>query len=100
MLGLRQHAFQVLLIPRGVLSASYPVNPLAALVDAGATVLWQERQLVDRALVDVLHGAGMRVLVWTVDEPTAMRRLLELGVDGICTNLPDVGRQAVDALAA
>jgi glycerophosphoryl diester phosphodiesterase len=85
---------------RGVLSASYPVEPLTALQDAGATILWQERALVDRALVELLHGAGMTILVWTVDDPADMRRLLELGVDGICTNLPDVGRRAADSLAA
>jgi len=84
----------------GVLSASYPVTPLAALEDAGATILWQERRLVDRALVDALHRAGMQILVWTVDDPSEMRSLLELGVDGICTNVPEVGRRAVDTLAA
>jgi glycerophosphoryl diester phosphodiesterase len=85
---------------RGVLSASYPVRPLTALEDAGATILWQERTLVDRALVELLHGAGMTLLVWTVDDAADMRRLLELGVDGICTNLPDVGRRAADSRAA
>ncbi|HYT70870.1 MAG TPA: glycerophosphodiester phosphodiesterase [Gemmatimonadales bacterium] len=84
----------------GVLSSSYLVKPLAALEDAGATILWQERRLVDKALVDTLHGAGMQILVWTVDDAAEMRGLLELGVDGICTNLPDVGRRTVDALAA
>jgi len=84
----------------GVLSSSYLVKPLAALEDAGATILWQERRLVDKALVDTLHGAGMQILVWTVDDAAEMRGLIELGVDGICTNLPDVGRRTVDALAA
>jgi glycerophosphoryl diester phosphodiesterase len=83
---------------RGVLSASYPVRPLDALEDAGATILWQERTLVDRALVDALHGAAMQVIVWTVDDPAEMGRLLELGVDAICTNRPEIGRRAVDAL--
>jgi glycerophosphoryl diester phosphodiesterase len=83
---------------RGVLSASYPINPLTALRDAGATILWQERSLVDRPLAAALHGAGMRLYVWTVDDPVEMRRLLEIGTDGICTNRPEVGRQAVDAL--
>jgi glycerophosphoryl diester phosphodiesterase len=84
----------------GVLSSSYPVHPLAALEDAGATMLWQERQLVDQTLVDALHGAHMQVFVWTVDDPAEMRRLLELGVDGVCTNDPEIGRRAVDARAA
>ena len=84
----------------GVLSSSYPVRPLAPLEDAGATILWQERQLVDQTLVDALHGAAMHIFVWTVDDPMEMRRLLGFGVDGVCTNRPDVGRHAVDALAA
>jgi glycerophosphoryl diester phosphodiesterase len=85
---------------RGVLSASYPVRPLVALEDAGATVLWQERTLVDRPLVDALHGASMQLIVWTVDEPADMAQLLALGVDGICTNRPEIGRRAVEARAA
>jgi glycerophosphoryl diester phosphodiesterase len=82
---------------RGVLSASYPVRPLAALEDAGASDLWQAAHLIDRQLVDAVHAAGGRVIPWTVDDPEEMRRLLALGVDAVCTNLPDVGRRVVDA---
>ncbi len=82
---------------RGVLSASYPVRPLAALEDAGATMLWQERTLVDRSLADALHAEGMQLIVWTVDDPAEMRQLLELGADAICTNRPELGRRIVDA---
>ena len=63
-------------------------------------LIWQERTLVDRALVDALHGAAMQVVAWTVDDPAEMRRLLEIGVDGICTNRPEIGRRTVDARAA
>ena len=41
----------------------------------------------------LLRGArrlGLPVLVWTVNEPHAMRRLLALGVDGIITDRPDL----------
>ncbi len=84
---------------RGVLCSAYLVQPLAPLEDAGATILWQERTMVDAPLVEALHGAGASVYVWTVDSPDEMRRLAELGVDGLCTNFPDVGRRTVDALA-
>ena len=85
---------------RGVLSASYLVRPLAALEDAGATMLWQERGLVDRPLVEALHGAGCRLFVWTVNDAREMEQLQSLGVDGLCTNFPDIGRRTVDAFAA
>jgi glycerophosphoryl diester phosphodiesterase len=35
--------------------------------------------------------------VRTVDDPTRMAELLDLGVDGLCTNVPDVARRVVDA---
>jgi glycerophosphoryl diester phosphodiesterase len=40
----------------------------------------------------------MTLYVYTVNEPEAMRRLFTLGVDGLCTDYPDVARAAVDSL--
>lgn len=36
------------------------------------------------------HGAGLAVNTWTCDDPARMRELIGWGVDGICTNVPDV----------
>jgi glycerophosphoryl diester phosphodiesterase len=41
-------------------------------------------------LVQQAHGRGWQVNTWTVNEPAEMRRLIELGVDGIITDRPDV----------
>jgi len=35
------------------------------------------------------HKLGLKVVVWTVDDPTVMASLAELGVDGIVTDYPD-----------
>ena len=77
----------------GLLSCSYPVRPFVPLLDAGAGVLWQQESLVDEALVVEGHALGLQVFAWTADEPERMRALRDMGVDGICTNRPDVGRE-------
>jgi glycerophosphoryl diester phosphodiesterase len=38
------------------------------------------------------------VVPWTVNERKAMRRLIRLGVDGLITDYPDVGRAVVEAM--
>ena len=45
---------------------------------------------IDRKLVDTIHRAGSHIHVWTVNDADEMRRLLELGVDGIITDRPDI----------
>lgn len=45
---------------------------------------------IDQKLVDAVHAADAHLHVWTVDEPDDINRLLDLGVDGIVTDRPDV----------
>lgn len=40
-------------------------------------------------LVDVLHRAGVQVMVWTLDEPEHWAAAIALGVDAIITDRPD-----------
>ncbi len=47
-----------------------------------------ELTVVDRDFVDAAHAAGVAVHVWTVNDPDDMAALVELGVDGIITDLP------------
>ncbi|MET9699681.1 glycerophosphodiester phosphodiesterase family protein [Streptomyces sp. NPDC006529] len=41
------------------------------------------------------HGRPMEVDTWIVDDPETTERVVEMGVDGIITNAPDVVRQTV-----
>ena len=45
--------------------------------------------VIDRRFVAEAHRQGIEVHAWTVNEPTAMRHLLSLGVDAIVTDRPD-----------
>jgi glycerophosphoryl diester phosphodiesterase len=73
----------------GVLSTSYPLNPLIQLEQSGATELWQSEELMDDELVAAVHAFGAKIIPWTVNDPARMEEFVDMGVDGICTNYPD-----------
>jgi glycerophosphoryl diester phosphodiesterase len=48
---------------------------------------------LDAAKVKEAHALGLQVLAWTVNEPKQIVRMLDIGVDGIVSDRPDVVRQ-------
>lgn len=44
--------------------------------------------VVDPAVVEAAHAAGLAVHVWTINDEVTMADLLDMGVDGIITDLP------------
>ncbi|MEO8591590.1 MAG: glycerophosphodiester phosphodiesterase family protein [Flavobacteriales bacterium] len=45
--------------------------------------------VVDEDLVESLHLEDIEIIVWTVNEEADIKRMLDLGVDGIITDYPD-----------
>lgn len=87
-------------IPVGVLSVSYLVDTIGAMRAADARDLWQHWSMIDEALVDAVHAAGGRVIAWTVNDPTRAAALTRLGVDGLCSDVPDLIGHALGRPAA
>jgi glycerophosphoryl diester phosphodiesterase len=50
----------------------------------------------DRTYVEAIHRSGAQVHCWTVNEPSDMERLLDLGVDGIVTDRPDLLNDVIE----
>ncbi|GAA4891853.1 glycerophosphodiester phosphodiesterase [Streptomonospora salina] len=50
--------------------------------------------------VDAVHGAGMQVHTYTVNDPGDMRTAIAAGVDGLITDRPDVAREVIAEEAA
>ena len=62
---------------------------------AGATDVGLEQTLVDERVVAAARSASVLLGVWTVNDDTAMRRMLALGVDILTTDRPDLARRLV-----
>ena len=53
-------------------------------------------KLVSSRTVRAAKSAGVPLIVWTINDRTEMEALLNLGVDGIITDRPDLLRQVID----
>lgn len=79
----------------GLLLASYVLDLASMIRDSGAREVWEQWEHIDADLIRDAHGAGARVIAWTVNEADEALRLVDLGLDGICTDVPALMRRAI-----
>ncbi len=58
--------------------------------DSGHVALHPWVNLLTEHVVEVCHDNGIEVNTWTCDDAERMRQIISWGVDGICTNVPDI----------
>jgi glycerophosphoryl diester phosphodiesterase len=69
-------------------------NSLPATIKAAGGAIWSPFfGDVTPALIAESHGLGLSVVVWTVNKPEDMVRMIEIGVDGIISDHPDILRK-------
>ena len=71
-------------------------NSLPRTIKAAGGAIWSPYfGDVDAELIAESHRLGLSVVVWTVNKPTDMVRMIDLGVDGIISDHPDTLRRVV-----
>ena len=71
-------------------------GPIPRMVKAAGCGTWSPFMGdIDKAKVAEAQSLGLKVLPWTVNEPAHLRAVLDLGVDGLITDRPDLARQAL-----
>ncbi len=82
----------------GPSSPADPVAAVMAVADRATSLCWApEAGGLTLQRVTAAREAGLRLVPWTVNDPALMRRLMDWGVDGICTDRPDLAREAMRA---
>lgn len=71
----------------------------AAMRTADALDAWPRWDLIDAAMVAAVHGAGGRVIAWTVNRAEAATELAALGVDALCTDHLPLLQHALRSMA-
>jgi glycerophosphoryl diester phosphodiesterase len=72
------------------LVASADDEVVARTVSAGHLAVHPWVATLDQPSLRLAHSSGLAVNTWTCDDPARIRELIAWGVDGICTNVPDV----------
>jgi len=101
----------------GVATSASPSVLIKALLSSRIGLVWSARRVlrgfaavqvperygrvrvVTPRFIRVMHAADVEVHVWTVNDPAAMSRLLDLGVDGIVTDRCDLAVAVIAARA-
>ncbi len=65
------------------------------LAAAGHRALHPEEAMLDEALMALCRRHGLAVNTWTCNDPARLVRIAGLGVDGVCTDVPDVALAAL-----
>jgi glycerophosphoryl diester phosphodiesterase len=59
----------------------------------GVFAMWVYHPLVSERLAAICKRAGVELIAWTVDDEARMRKLVEMGVDGLVSNDPRLYRR-------
>lgn len=76
-------------IRTGVLLAGSPVNWDPAGTVPGAYSVHLSFRYINRSTVDHFHSRGLRIFAFTINNPPDIRRMRDLGVDGVFTDYPE-----------
>ncbi|MEW6063296.1 MAG: glycerophosphodiester phosphodiesterase family protein [Nanoarchaeota archaeon] len=84
----------------GLIFSMYPFNhhrvrrlvydPIKSTSKIGADEIFYYYRYTTKKLVKMAHDNGFKINVWTIDNTRMMKKFIEMGVDGVATNRPNL----------
>ena len=92
---LEPKARTMLLVARGDVERdrARPAEAVRRARELGATDLGMNHRLIDTDVMSAARAAGIRVAAWTPNEEADIRRMVELGVDMVMSDRPDLAKR-------
>ena len=69
------------------------LNMLKKLLDIGITAINPIFPIVTNSLIQNAHAIGLKVYPWTINDRIKLSQLIEMGIDGVFTDYPDILNQ-------
>jgi glycerophosphoryl diester phosphodiesterase len=76
-------------IPFGPILAAKPLDYARMAQDMKAEAIMPFFEFLDKNFVQDAHQRGLKVITWTVNRLDDIKKVLDMGVDGIISNFPD-----------
>ncbi len=92
---LEPKARTMLLVARGDVERdrARPAEAVRRARDLGATDLGMNHRLIDADVMAAARADGIRVSAWTVNDEADIRRMIDLGVDVVMSDRPDLAKR-------
>jgi glycerophosphoryl diester phosphodiesterase len=92
---LEPKARTMLLVARGDVERdrARPAEAVRRARELGATDLGMNHRLLDADVMSAARAAGIRVSAWNVNEEADIRRMIDLGVDVVMSDRPDLAKR-------
>jgi glycerophosphoryl diester phosphodiesterase len=72
----------------GAMKRRFPALLAQQVPELDVDAVWAYHRIITPKLVEAALDTGVELIAWTVDDPIRIAELLEMGVNGICTNDP------------
>ncbi len=81
-------------LPTALLVGECTEEAIAAAVASGHVAVHPWVGSLTSECVDACHAAGLLVNTYTCNDPVRLRELVAMGVDGVCSDVPDIALDA------
>ena len=81
-----------------IITRAKKINLVQIAANLKAEAIHPEKKILTKELIKNAKKEGLKINVWVVDKEPTMKKFIDMGVNGIITNRPDILTKLIDEL--